>query len=414
MFTRLLVFYYTRLQYATFYTQLQIKSITRSNRLPSHSCAESQEKDSTKPLLDEVTFIGPGNSKNAGGAKQWVCNHCKGMFTSSYTRIHAHFFGPPVGKKKSDIKRCSLAGNDRVKYEALLKKVKEAENAGISKEALSTTIVLNSWREWVKNGDENTRMVGLKIADTIKDDEFWEDVEHILTITKPIFLLIKFCDGEGPKMGEIYERMDNMLGEIKDAMQENKFSSYYSHIETIVLARWEKMTIPLHCLGFALSPKFNDRHYLQKLAPGGMARKAPNQDKEVVLGVMEAFKRIAESEEEEKMLQEQFVTFHMKKGIYSMTATQTDALTMDGIDWWATYGSETPELAEVAKKVLSQPISSSSAERNWSTYSYIHNGDMNPESDYIEGSSARLEEMVWENLDDEGVEKEKGKRQRLD
>ncbi|KAI3698976.1 hypothetical protein L2E82_42924 [Cichorium intybus] len=98
----------------------------------SHSCAESQEKDSTKPLLDEVTFIGPGNSKNAGGAKQWVCNHCKGMFTSSYTRIHAHFFGPPVGKKKSDIKRCSLAGNDRVKYEALLKKVKEAENAGIS------------------------------------------------------------------------------------------------------------------------------------------------------------------------------------------------------------------------------------------------------------------------------------------
>lgn len=31
-------------------------------------------------------------------------------------------------------------------------------------------------------------------------------------------MLVKFSDGEGPKMGEIYERMDSMLGEIKDIM----------------------------------------------------------------------------------------------------------------------------------------------------------------------------------------------------
>ncbi|KAL4587556.1 hypothetical protein LXL04_000428 [Taraxacum kok-saghyz] len=260
----------------------------------------------------------------------------------------------------------------------------------------------------------------------------------------------KFCDGEDPKMGEIYEKMDNMLGEIKDIMQDNTFSSYYPQIERIILSRWEKMNIPLHCLGFALNPRFYDRHYLQKMAPGGMQRKAPNQDKEVVQGVMEAFGRISENEEEGRMLREQFVTFHMKKGIYSMPATQTDAVTMDAIDWWSTYGAETPELAEVAKKVLSQPISSSSAERNWSTYSYIHNvkrnrlnekradklvyihsnirlpsrfsesyksgphknWDINPESTYIEGSSSRLDEMVWENLDEEDTENVQGNRQR--
>jgi len=78
-----------------------------------------------------------------------------------------------------------------------------------------------------------------------------------------------------------------------------------------------------------------------------MERKAPNEDIKIVGGVMEAFERIAESDEEEKTLRNQFVTFHMKKGIYSKVATQTDAVTMDAIDWWATYGSETPELAEV-------------------------------------------------------------------
>ena len=55
-----------------------------------------------------------------------------------------------------------------------------------------------------------------------------------------------------------------------------------------------------------------------------------------------------------------------------MAAVQADAAAMNAIDWWFTYGSETPNLNEVAKKVLSQPISSSSAERNWSTYSFIH------------------------------------------
>ncbi|KAJ9552616.1 hypothetical protein OSB04_016661 [Centaurea solstitialis] len=108
-----------------------------------------------------------------------------------------------------------------------------------------------------------------------------------------------------------------------------------------------------------------------------------------------------------------------------------DAVTMDSIDWWSTYGFETPDLAEVAKKVVSQPISSSSAKRNWSTYSYIHNVKRNclnckradklvfihsnihlvsrfseayksgplkkwyidPESSFLEGSSSRFEEM---------------------
>ena len=96
--------------------------------------------------------------------------------------------------------------------------------------------------------------------------------------------------------------MDNMLGEIKDVMSNNKYASYYPEVEKILLARWEKMTIPLHCLGFALCPRFYDTCYLSTLASGGIAREAPKLDKEVVLGVMEAFKKICESQEEYRML----------------------------------------------------------------------------------------------------------------
>lgn len=108
-------------------------------------------------------------------------------------------------------------------------------------EALATTTVLSSWKEWVKHGDERTRTMGSLVAKTIVDEEFWNDVENIVAITKPIYLVIRFCDGEGPKMGEIYEKMDNMLGEIKDIMKGNKYESDYFQMESIVLERWEKI-----------------------------------------------------------------------------------------------------------------------------------------------------------------------------
>lgn len=197
------------------------------------------------------------------------------------------------------------------------------------------------------------------------------------------------------------------------------------------------MNVPIHCLGFALSPRFYDVRYLQTPAPGGLTRRPPNLDKEVVEGIMKAFHKIAENEKEEKTLREQFVTFHMKKGMYGMLAAQVDATTMDPIDWWSTYGSETPELQEVAVRILSQPVSSSSAERNWSTYSYILNvkrnrlnstraeklvcihsnirlqsrfcdnykdgaykkWDIDPEDTGLDYSSMQLEEMRWAILD---------------
>nr|GEX38105.1 putative histone acetyltransferase HAC-like 1 [Tanacetum cinerariifolium] len=44
--------------------------------------------------------------------------------------------------------------------------------------------------------------------------------------------------------------------------------------------------------------------------------------------------------------------------LYSRPKAQIDVVTMDLIDWWSIYGLETPKLAEIAKKVLSQLVNS--------------------------------------------------------
>ncbi|KAL6284083.1 hypothetical protein ACE6H2_015012 [Prunus campanulata] len=60
-----------------------------------------------KPLVNEVIFTGVTSGKNPSGAKSWTCKHYDNKFTSTYTRIHAQFLGPQLGKN-SDIHRCII------------------------------------------------------------------------------------------------------------------------------------------------------------------------------------------------------------------------------------------------------------------------------------------------------------------
>ena len=61
------------------------------------------------------------------------------MFTSSYTRIHVHFFGAEIGNAP-EIKRCPSILKDRVKYQSLLNRVNAAESKGISKSLKNSVI----------------------------------------------------------------------------------------------------------------------------------------------------------------------------------------------------------------------------------------------------------------------------------
>jgi hypothetical protein len=54
-------------------------------------------------------------------------------------------------------------------------------------------------------------------------------------------------------------------------------------------------------------------------------------------------------------LREQFNAFIMKKGMFVLPPVQLDAFTVEPIEWWVSYGSETPDLAEVAKKFYLSP-----------------------------------------------------------
>ncbi|CAL5098119.1 unnamed protein product [Urochloa decumbens] len=310
--------------------------------------------------------------KDFAGKFTWMEDTYKaGKAIVNFFRSHCHCLA--MFRNNSDLDLLKVAKTRFASHYILLERLRTV------RDGITTTVVTRQWKEWVKSCSSDQQEQAKAIVDAINDEHFWNEVDNILAITKPLYLVLRFSDGEGPKMGEIYERMDNMVGEIKDIMtqDDNPHKLDYPEVEEIIMDRWEKMNIPLHSLAFALNPKYYDQRYIEKPAPGGFVRKAPNKDPDVMKGVLEAIKKIGDDASEQKFLREQFTHFISKKGIYALPYVKQDAYSMDAIDWWETYGSETPDLAAIAIKILSQPISSSSAERIWSTYEYIHSAKRN-------------------------------------
>jgi hypothetical protein len=50
-------------------------------------------------------------------------------------------------------------------------------------------------------------------------------------------------------IGEVYEQMDSMLGQIKDILQP-KDAILYDHIHKLVVKRWDNLNVQLHALAY--------------------------------------------------------------------------------------------------------------------------------------------------------------------
>ncbi|CAL5328732.1 unnamed protein product [Camellia sinensis] len=209
------------------------------------------------------------------------------------------------------------------------------------------------------------------VHQTIMDDDFWRKAKTVLTITKHIYKMLRFSDSDKAVIGEVYELMDTMLGNIKDTLSNDPI--VYDLIHQFVVERWNKMNIHLHCLAYILVPKYYTNSWLSKSAPGGVRRKKPHFDVEVQKGYLEAIEKIICDQTEAVVIRKQISDFVSCKGVFSQPQAVNDRATMDALSWWHLYGGAAPELYSLALKVLSQSVNTSCAERCWSTYSYIHN-----------------------------------------
>ena len=87
---------------------------------------------------------------------------------------------------------------------------------------------------------------------------------------------------------------------------------------------------------------------------------------------MIALSKLVPDEEEVAMARRQLSNYTLNIGPFGSMHAIRDRETFSSLEWWNMHGGATPLLQTLALRVLSQGVNTSSAERCWSSYSFIH------------------------------------------
>ncbi|KAL5723597.1 hypothetical protein ACHQM5_006977 [Ranunculus cassubicifolius] len=232
------------------------------------------------------------------------------------------------------------------------------------KSSLINMVLSEEWDFFGKGSTINAEHEQVKRI--VLDDDFWCDVKYTLSYTRPLWDMICVCESSKCCIGEIYPRMIEMLENIKVALADKL--EIREFVVNLFMERWEMMNRPLHCLAYVLTPYYYSHTWLI----GGERRK-PHADPYVDKLYLNVVDRLVKNPMERGVIRQQLSEFMSNKGIFARQQAIEDKETMSAITWWDIYGIATNELYNLAVKVLSQTVSTSFSEREWSTYDYIRN-----------------------------------------
>ncbi|GJR27316.1 hAT dimerization domain, ribonuclease H-like domain protein [Tanacetum coccineum] len=227
--------------------------------------------------------------------------------------------------------------------------------------------------EWSSYRDDDTVKANF-VKEKIVNDEWWDKVSYILSFTGPIYEMIRACDTDKPCLHLVYEMWDSMIEKVKieiykkEKRSTSQKSLFYDVVHGILVARWAKNNTPLHCLAHSLNPRFYSDAWLLE----DSTRNAPHRDAEISQERMKCFRRLFPNDDEHSKVLDEYAMFSMKSGFFSDLTSISMMGTMEPKSWWVNFGAQTPFLQTLAFRLLGQPSSSSCAERNWSTYAFIH------------------------------------------
>ncbi|XP_030940040.1 uncharacterized protein LOC115964964 [Quercus lobata] len=236
------------------------------------------------------------------------------------------------------------------------------------KQNLRNMVVSEEWMSYREDDVGKAQTV----RDYILNDLWWDKVEYILRFTEPIYEMLRVADTDAPILHKVYEMWDSMIENVKkeiyqhEGKEDYEESPFYDVVHNILIERWTKNCTPLHCLAHSLNPKYYTIKWIEEVR----GRVAPHKDAEISVERNKCLKRIFPDPDDRQKVNVEFGLFNSLQ-VYDEDNME-DRWNYNPMLWWSTYGSTLPILQTLALKLLQQPCSSSCAERNWSTYGFIH------------------------------------------
>ncbi|XP_038698018.1 uncharacterized protein LOC119995576 [Tripterygium wilfordii] len=262
------------------------------------------------------------------------------------------------------LKLLSIASTRFTSVLVMLKRFK------LIKGSLQAMVISEQWNSYREDDAGKAKFVKEKVL----DDIWWDSIDYVLSFTAPIYDMLRACDTDKPCLHLVYDIWDSMIENMRLAIcrhegkRVDETSNFYNVVHEILVSRWNKNNTPLHCLAHSLNPRYYSDQRLQE----DPTRVPPHRDVEVARERMKCLKKYFSNAEERTKVTLEFAKFSSMVGDYQDSDSMYHRYGMDAKSWWVTYGASSPLLQTLALKLLVQPSSSSCAERNWSTYSFVH------------------------------------------
>ncbi len=219
---------------------------------------------------------------------------------------------------------------------------------------LRRMFVSDQWCKWKGSKTKKAE----EVVSIVFYANFWSNVKMIMTICKPILKVLRLADREGATMGLIYEVTQTMMKEINNMRGIDPLM--LEEIKNCCLNRCSMFLTPLHITGYVLHPLWT-----------GNGQEITH---EMNIGWMTTIMRYANGNDAlRSVLIDEFYAYRKQMGdmFHLPMAKEYDKM-QNPVKWWEIFGTSTPNLMKLAIRVLSQGISASPCERNWSTFSLIH------------------------------------------
>jgi hAT family C-terminal dimerisation region len=121
-----------------------------------------------------------------------------------------------------------------------------------------------------------------------------------------------------------------------------------------------------------------NRYYSPKWLEDHPNHVPPHMDNEISKMRNQYLRKLFPSTEQRRCVLDEFARFSICGGGFDEHDSIGDREGLEPINWWVVYGGAAPNIQALALKLLGQPSSSSCCERNWKTYSLIHDAKRNP------------------------------------
>ncbi|CAM8883081.1 unnamed protein product [Rhodiola kirilowii] len=150
------------------------------------------------------------------------------------------------------------------------------------KHALEGMATCDQWTSYRDDDQGKTRFAREKIL----DEYWWDKLDYVLSITSPIYDMIRVWDIDKSCLHLVYEMWDVMIEKVKKVIYEHEnideaeTSTFYDVVHKILVARWAKSNTPLHCLAHSLNPRYYSHEWLTEDA----TRVPPHTDAEISRG----------------------------------------------------------------------------------------------------------------------------------